>query len=338
MSVKAPISPNTFPDVRMRRLRHHPMVRQLVQETELTTKDLIAPLFIKSGIKNSQPIKTMPGQFQLSIDSLPKEIETLSQLNIGAVLLFGIPENKDSMAKSGYEDNNIIQQAIIKIKQTDPDLLIITDNCLCEYTDHGHCGIMREINNKMDLDNDASLDLIARQALSFAKAGADVIAPSGMLDGAVSAIRQILDRHQFNHMPILSYAAKYASSCYGPFRDAAESTPAFGDRRSYQMDPANSTQALREVALDITEGADIIMVKPALFYLDIISKIKTNHPELPLAAYQVSGEFAMIKAAAAKGYLDEKAVILESLLAIKRAGADMIISYFAKDAAKYLKN
>lgn len=318
--------------IRMRRLRRTKTLRQMVSETQLCPSDFIYPLFIKQGISTRQEIKSMPGQYQLPLSNLGQEIEQLSNLGIPAVILFGIPQHKDSIGSDGCDEYGIIQQAIRAIKQVNQEIIIISDVCFCEYTDHGHCGIIKD----NDVDNDDTLTLLGQQAVSHAIAGADIIAPSGMMDGMVKAIRQALDAANFQHLPILSYAVKYASSFYGPFRDAAEGAPQFGDRKTYQMNPANSNEALREAALDIEEGADMLMVKPAMNYLDIIQRIKQTYPTLPLAAYQVSGEYSMIKLAASQGLLDEEDAMVESLLAIKRAGASLIISYFAKDMCRLL--
>lgn len=312
--------------LRMQRLRKTANLRALLRETQLSAQDFIYPLFIKQGITQKKAISSMPGQFQLCLDDLAQEIDLISDLAIPAVLLFGIPDHKDETGQHACDDNGIIQQATHRIKRLNPDLLIITDLCFCEYLNHGHCGLL---HNKQ-LDNDSTLCQLARQAISHAQAGADIIAPSGMMDGMVKAIRSSLDDASFQHIPILSYSVKYASSFYDPFRDAAEGSPQFGDRRTYQMDPANTDEAIREAALDIDEGADMLMVKPAMNYLDIIYRLKQTYPSLPLAAYQVSGEYSMIKYAAQQGLIDEKKAILESLIAIKRAGANMIISYFAK--------
>ena len=278
----------------------------------------------------------MPGQDQMTVDQLPGEVDSIAKLGIPAVILFGIPEHKDAVGSDAYDPNGIIQQAVRAIKATRPDLLVITDVCFCEFTDHGHCGIICNQHGRTDVDNDATLEILVKEAVAQCQAGADMIAPSGMMDGMIAALRTGLDGAGFNHIPIMSYAAKYASGFYGPFRDAAESTPQFGDRRTYQMDPANGAEALREVSLDVAEGADILMVKPALSYLDVIRRVKEAHPEIPLAAYNVSGEYSMVKAAAANGWIDEKRIALEILTSIKRAGADMILTYFAKDAAKWL--
>lgn len=304
----------------------------MVRETTLSVDDLILPLFVTFGKGKKIAIKSMPGHYQLSVDNLAKEIKEIKTLGIPAVILFGIPEHKDEVGSEAYNPKGIIQQAIKTIKNKAPELMVITDVCMCEYTSHGHCGVIKH----GDVDNDATLELLAKEALSHAKAGADMVAPSDMMDGRVGAIRKILDENNFSHLPIMSYAAKYASAFYGPFREAAESTPEFGDRRSYQMDPANSDEALREVRLDIEEGADIVMVKPALPYLDIIRRIKDEF-KYPVAAYNVSGEFAMIKAAEQLGWMDGERAMMESLVSIKRAGADLILTYFAKEAAKILQ-
>jgi porphobilinogen synthase len=303
----------------------------MVRETKLSPDDFIYPLFVTHGKGVKKEISSMPGNFQQSIDNLVKDCEEVKGLGIPAVLLFGIPEHKDEVGSEAYSDEGIVQHAIKAIKSKLPELIVITDVCLCEYTSHGHCGI---IKNGV-VQNDATLELLAREALSHAKAGADMVAPSDMMDGRVGAIRDILDSEGFHDTPIMSYAAKYASSFYGPFREAAESTPQFGDRRSYQMDAPNSREALREVALDIDEGADIVMVKPALAYLDIIYQVRQQF-NLPVAAYNVSGEFSMIKAAAQMGWIDGERAMMESLIAMKRAGADMILTYFAKEAAALL--
>jgi porphobilinogen synthase len=325
-----------FPTVRMRRLRQHPVLRNLVRETNLSPDDLVFPLFVRPGRGIRKEIPSMPGNFQLSVDRLVDEVGSATELGIKAFILFGIPSRKDATGSSALEDDGIVQQALRALRETFQNgILLVTDECFCEYTDHGHCGVLSERDGQRDLDNDATLPLLAKQCLSHARAGADVVAPSGMLDGMVKAIRTGLDEAGFPTLPIMSYAAKYASGFYGPFRDAAESPPQFGDRSSYQMDPANGDEAMREVALDLAEGADIVMVKPALAYLDIIRRVKDRFG-VPLAAYNVSGEFAMVKAAAQKGWIDEKRVALEILVSIKRAGADMILSYFARDAARWL--
>lgn len=322
--------------VRLRRLRQNEALRTLVRETHLSVQNFICPIFIKQGLTEKKAISSMPGIYQIGLPHLKAEIDEIVSLEIPAVLLFGIPEHKDEKGSAACQDNGIIQEAITEIKRHAPHLLVISDICFCEYTSHGHCGIITEKTGQLDVDNDETLTLLVKQSVSHAKAGTDVIAPSGMMDGMVAAIREGLDREGFQHIPILSYAAKYASSFYGPFREAAEGAPQFGDRRTYQMDPANAREALREVDLDVDEGADMLMVKPALSYLDIIHQTKQRYPEIPLCAYQVSGEYAMIKAAAQCGWLDEKKIALESLLSIKRAGADFIITYFAKVAAKWL--
>ncbi len=326
------MSRSAFPELRMRRLRRTPQLRSLLQENTVAVSDLVLPLFIKAGHNIKNPILSMPGHFQLSLDHLPAEIEEIQTLKIPAVILFGIPEKKDAMGSTALDDNGIVQQAIRLIKKIAPELLVISDLCFCEYTDHGHCGVIHA--DSQTVDNDKTLELLGIQAVSHARAGADIIAPSGMMDGMVRAIRTALDENRFQDIPILSYAVKYASSFYGPFRDAAEGAPKVGDRKTYQMDPANASEALREAALDVAEGADMLMVKPAQTYLDIIYRVKQSFPALPLCAYQVSGEFAMIKAAAEKNWINEKAVMIESLLAIKRAGADFIITYFAKEVAR----
>jgi porphobilinogen synthase len=321
----------------MRRLRHHPLVRELVRETTLSAADLIFPLFVCPGRGLRKEIASMPGNYQLSVDCLVDEVGSSVDLGVRAFIFFGIPTHKDATGSSALDDEGIVQRALRTVKETFKDkALLITDECFCEYTDHGHCGPLTEQGGRRDVDNDATLPLLARQCVSHVRAGADVVAPSGMMDGMVRAIRAGLDDAGFTHVPILSYAAKYASAFYGPFRDAAESPPQFGDRTGYQMDPANGDEALREVALDLAEGADMVMVKPALAYLDIIRRVKERFA-VPVAAYNVSGEFAMVKAAAAKGWIDERRIALEILTGIRRAGADMILTYFARDAARWLK-
>jgi porphobilinogen synthase len=322
-----------FPSTRLRRLRYNNKIRDLVREHELTINDVIYPLFIKEGLEKKQAISAMPGQYQLSLNDLTSEIKEIVALKIPAVILFGIPTHKDATGSEAHNDHGIIQQAIRLIKKTAPELLVITDVCCCEYTRHGHCGLM---DDSGIVDNDQTLTLLQKQVISHVKAGADVVAPSGMIDGMVAAIRHALDDAGFQRTPILSYSVKYASSFYGPFREAAEGTPQFGDRRSHQMDPGNGAEAMREAELDVTEGADMLMVKPALAYLDIIYRLKQQFTGLPICAYHVSGEYSMIKAAAEKGWINEQATALESLLSIKRAGADMIITYFAKDVARWL--
>ncbi len=325
-----------FPTHRPRRLRHHPRLRDMVRENRLTVDDLVYPLFVYHGTNLRREIPSMPGQYQLSLDRLDEAIDEVVELNVPSVLLFGIPEHKDSRGSSSWQESGIVQEAVRRIKSRASELLIITDVCFCEYTDHGHCGPLTEIGGRTDVDNDATLPLLAEQAVSHVRAGADVVAPSGMMDGMVRAIRQGLDTAGFTHIPILSYAAKFASGFYGPFRDAAESTPSFGDRRSYQMDPANGDEALREVALDLAEGADLVMVKPAMAYLDIARRIKDRF-RVPLAAYNVSGEYAMVKAAAQRGWIDERRIVLELLTGFKRAGIDMILTYHALDVARWLR-
>ena len=321
-----------FPAYRPRRLRQSPALRRLVAETHLNVSQLVLPLFARSGKRIRRPITAMPGVFQLSPDELLREAIRAHTLGVPAVLLFGIPDKKDAKASGAYATNGIVQQAVRLLKKELPSLLVITDVCLCEYMEHGHCGIVQ----RGKILNDPTVKLLARAAASHAEAGADIVAPSDMMDGRVRAIRTELDRTGFADTPIMSYAAKFASAFYGPFREAAESVPKFGDRRSYQMDAANTNEAVRETALDIQEGADIVMIKPALAYLDLIYRIKTEFG-YPTAAYAVSGEHAMIKAAAAKGWIDERAVTLESLLAMRRAGADILITYAAADAARWLK-
>jgi porphobilinogen synthase len=326
-----------FPTVRMRRLRYNPAVRRLVSEVRVAPENLVLPLFVRGGKSVRRSIDSMPGHFQLSVDQLEEEIRAAVELRLGGVLLFGIPEHKDAAGSDSYSDGGIVQQAVAAIKRIAPELLVITDVCFCEYTDHGHCGVLNERSGRMDVDNDATLELLARQAVSHARAGADIVAPSGMMDGMVRAIRTGLDTANLSHIPILSYAAKYASAFYGPFRDAAESAPRSGDRRGYQMDPASGAgQALREVELDLAEGADLIMVKPALAYLDVIRDVARAFPGVPLAAYNVSGEYSMIQAAADRGCLDRRAAAMESLLAIRRAGATIILTYWARQAAQWL--
>ncbi len=317
---------------RLRRLRMTESFRSMVRETELSPNDFIYPLFVVPGKGFRKEVKSMPGVFQLSVDETVKECKEVRSLKIPAVILFGIPEHKDEVGSGAYDPNGIVQQAIRAIKKDVPDLTVITDVCLCEYTSHGHCGIVRGD----EIVNDESIELLAKESLTHAEAGADMVAPSDMFDGRVSAIRRVLDENNFQKLPIMSYAAKYASGFYGPFRDAAESTPKFGDRRSHQMDPANSNEALREVEQDILEGADIVMVKPALSYLDVIRRVKDRF-SMPTAAYNVSGEYSMIKAAGRNGWIDEQRVMMEVLTSIKRAGADLILTYFAKDAVRVLK-
>ena len=328
--------PGTFPTTRLRRLRYLPAVRALVQEVQISPSKLILPLFVCSGTKVRKPIASMPGHAQISIDQLGEELSEIQSLCIGGVMLFGIPPEKDARGSDSMSSDGIIQQALREAKKAAPDVLVISDVCFCEYTDHGQCGIVCETRGQTDVDNDKTCELLARQALSHAEAGADIVAPSGMIDGMVGAIRKGLDQGGYQHLPILSYAAKYSSSFYGPFRDAAESTPAAGDRRSHQMDPAVSAdQAVREVALDLAEGADMIMIKPALAYLDVIARVKNCFPGVPLAAYNVSGEYSMVQAAAEKGWIDPQAATLEMLIAIHRAGAQMIVTYAAKDVAHW---
>jgi len=320
-----------YPFYRARRLREKENFRRMVRETTLSVSDLVYPLFVVHGKKIKKEIASMPGNYHLSVDCLVEELKAVADLGVPAVLLFGIPEKKDDVGSEAYDDNGIVQRAIRAIKKADIPLEVITDVCLCEYTNHGHCGVL----SKEKIENDSTLDLLAQMAVSHAKAGADMVAPSDMMDGRVGAIREELDESGFSDLPIMSYAVKYASAFYGPFRDAAQSTPQFGDRRSHQMDPANAREAYREALLDIEEGADIIMVKPALPYLDIIQRLRQEF-DYPIAAYNVSGEYSMIKAAAAKGWIDGERVMMETLPSIKRAGADIILTYFAKEAAEIL--
>jgi porphobilinogen synthase len=329
--------------VRPRRFRASAALRAMVRETTLAPDDFIYPLFVTHGRDVRREVSSMPGVYQWSVDRLAGEVKDVAGLGVPAVLLFGIPETKDPVGLENFAPDGIVQQAIREIKQALPEMVVITDVCLCEYTDHGHCGLLNdgglEVHTRLPTGyvlNDETLDVLARVAVSHAQAGADVVAPSGMMDGMVRAIRSALDGAGFEHLPILSYSAKYASSFYGPFREAAQGAPKFGDRKTHQMDPANAREALREVALDVSEGADMLMVKPALAYLDVIRMVRDRFAELPLAAYNVSGEYAMLKAAAANGWLDEQRTALEVLTSIKRAGADLIITYHAKDAARWL--
>jgi porphobilinogen synthase len=321
-----------FPQTRLRRLRRTPVLRDLVRETRLDPGDFVMPLFIEAGLDGRSPIEAMPGVDRLSINAAVEEAGEIAGLGIPAVLLFGIPDHKDDEGTGAYDDEGIVQLATRAIKQAHPDLLVMTDVCLCEYTSHGHCG---RLTASGEVENDSSVELIARTAVSQARAGADVVAPSDMMDGRISAVRAALDEDGLSDTPIVAYSAKFASAFYGPFREAADSTPAFGDRRAYQMDPANSDEAVREALLDVQEGADVVMVKPALPYLDVIRRVKEK-TRLPVAAYNVSGEYAMIKAASAAGMLDERAAVLEALTSIRRAGADIVITYHAKDAARWL--
>jgi len=330
---------NTSLSRRLRRLRTTPALRAMVRETEINARDFIYPLFVRHGTGRNQ-IRSMPGIFQLSVAEAVREAESAASLGIPAVILFGIPVEKDPIGLENFAENGIVQQAIRAIKREIPEMVVITDVCMCEYTDHGHCGVINT-NSQANLPkgyvlNDPTLDILARTAVSHAEAGADVVAPSGMIDGMVGAIRTALDDTGFENTPILSYAVKYASAFYGPFREAAESPPKFGDRKTHQMDPANVREALRETTLDVAEGTDMLMVKPALPYLDVLYRVRQAHPEVPLVAYNVSGEYSMVKAAAANGWLDECKVVLEALTGIKRAGADLIITYHAKDATRWL--
>ena len=325
-----------FPTHRPRRLRSHPQLRRMVRETVVSTNDLIYPLFAVPGEGIAEEVKSMPGVYQLSVDKIVEEAQEVYDLGIPAIILFGIPDTKDTDATGAWHDCGIVQKATTAVKEAVPDLIVVVDTCLCEYTDHGHCGYLETGDLTGRVLNDPTLELLKKTAVSQGQAGADIIAPSGMMDGFVRAIREGLDAADFQDIPILSYAAKYASAYYGPFRDAADSAPQFGDRRTYQMDPSNRQEALKEIALDIAEGADIVMVKPALAYMDIIHCIK-QHTTLPVAAYNVSGEYAMIKAAAQQGWIDEQAVVMETLTGLKRAGADVILTYFAKDVATWLR-
>ncbi len=321
-----------FPSYRGRRLRRNANIRRMIRETHLHVEDLIYPMFSAFGENIKKEIPSMPGIYQQSIENIVAEAKEVHELGIPAVILFGIPEKKDSVGSDAYSDTGIIQRTIRAIKEAVPELTVITDVCMCEYTDHGHCGLIKD----NDVDNDSTLELLAKEALSHAQAGADIVAPSDMMDGRIAALRDILDENGFEHIPVMSYAVKYASAYYGPFRDAAESTPAFGDRRTYQMDPANRLEALREANQDVAEAADFLMVKPALAYLDVLRELKDNF-DLPLVAYNVSGEYSMVKAAAEKDWIDGDRVMLETLLGMKRAGADLIITYHAKEAARLLQ-
>jgi porphobilinogen synthase len=322
----------SFPLVRMRRLRRTEALREMVAETTLSVNDLIYPMFVLEGKNIVEPVPSMPGIDRYSVDKLVEECKAVAGLGVPAVILFGIPDKKDPLGRGAYDPKGIIPRAVSAIKKALPGLVVVCDVCMCEYTDHGHCGIL----DKEEVHNDATIELLAKASLAYVKAGADIVAPSDMMDGRVIEIRETLDEAGYEHIPVMSYSAKYASAFYGPFRDAAESTPAFGDRRSYQMDPRNVLEALRECELDVIEGADMLMVKPALPYLDVIAKVREEF-DLPLAAYNVSGEFAMLKAAAANGWLDYDRVMLEALTSIKRAGADLILTYHAKEAATLLK-
>ena len=342
MPPSSPIRYPAYPVSRPRRLRLTPALRRMVRETVLTPQDFIYPLFVRHGANVQNEIPSMPGQYQWSVDRLPEQAEEIARLGISSVILFGIPAHKDPLGLENFAPDGIIQQAIQMIKAAVPELVVVTDVCLCEYTDHGHCGLL---NTGADARphlpegyvlNDATLKVLGKVALSHAEAGTDIVAPSGMMDGMVGAIRAALDGAGFEHTPILSYAVKYASAFYGPFREAAQGAPQFGDRKSHQMDPANTREALREAALDVAEGTDMLMVKPALPYLDVIHQVHTAFPELPTVAYNVSGEYAMLKAAAANGWLDERSVVLETLTAIKRAGADLIVTYHARQVAGWL--
>ena len=330
--------PGSFPQSRPRRLRHNPLLRAMVRQTRLSVDDLIEPIFLRPGTGVRNPVSSMPGVFQVSPDMAVEQVRGALDFGIKAFLLFGIPPVKDSRGDCALEDDNIVQVGLRALRDAFGDsIVIVTDECFCEYTDHGHCGILSERTGRLDLDNDANLTRLAAQCVSHARAGADIVAPSGMLDGMIGAIRRGLDAAGYSHTPIMSYAVKFASAYYGPFRDAAESPPQFGDRGSYQMDPGNRDEALRELALDLGEGADMVMVKPALAYLDIVRAVR-ERCTVPVVAYNVSGEYAMVKAAAAQGWIDERRVVLETLLGMRRAGADLIISYHARDAARWLES
>jgi porphobilinogen synthase len=322
-----------FPTQRLRRLRANPLIRAMVRETTLDVRDLVYPMFVVPGRGVARAIASMPGIFQLSVDRAVAEAREARELGIPAIILFGIPQHKDAVGSEAYDPSGVIPQAVRAIRESVPDLVVITDVCLCEYTDHGHCGVLRG----EEVDNDPTLELLAREAVCHARAGAHMVAPSDMMDGRVAAIRRALDAEGLENVPILSYAAKYASGFYGPFREAAESAPRFGDRRGYQMDPANGDEALREIALDLEEGADIIMVKPALAYLDVIRRARERFPGVPIAAYNVSGEYAMLQAAAERGWIEGERVTMEILTAIRRAGANFVLTYSAKDAARILR-
>lgn len=325
-----------YPYLRLRRLRQNSILREMVQETSISVKDLIYPLFVVEGKNIKKEIPSMPDVFNLSIDKLIEECKKVEELGIPAIILFGIPDKKDEKGSSAYSPDGIIQKAVRKIKKEKLNLIIITDVCLCEYTSHGHCGILKKGRYGTEVDNDKTLEVLAKEALSHVEAGADMIAPSDMMDGRVLAIREALDDKGFTSIPIMAYSAKFASAFYGPFREAAQSAPSFGDRKGYQMDYSNGDEALREVELDIEEGADIVMVKPALSYMDIIWRVKERFG-VPVACYNVSGEYSMVKAASSLGYIDEKKIVMEMLISMKRAGADIILTYFAKDVARYLK-
>jgi porphobilinogen synthase len=325
-----------FPVYRPRRLRQSPALRALIRETELSVSHLVQPLFVREGARGRKPINSMPGQFQLSVDELVKEAERTQKLGVPAVILFGIPEKKDDKASGAYAANGIVPKSVRALKKELPELIVICDVCLCEYMSHGHCGVVKKSGRDYHIDNDATLSLLAKASVAYAEAGADIVAPSDMMDGRVAAIRTALDEAGFVETPIMSYAAKFASAFYGPFREAAESPPQFGDRKTYQMDFSNAEEALREVALDIEEGADIVMVKPALAYMDLIRRVKERFGH-PVACYSVSGEYAMVKAASERDWLDEKQIVLEMLTGFRRAGADIILTYWAADVARWLK-
>ncbi len=326
----------SFPESRPRRLRRTPTLRRMVRETTLSVDNLIFPLFVKAGKGLREEISSLPGQYHFSVDELAREAETIAKLGIPGVILFGLPEKKDEVGSESWHPDGVVQRAIRALKKTVPDLIVAVDACFCEYTTHGHCGVVLQgKKGPPELDNDATLENLGRLAVSYAQAGADVVAPSGMMDGAIGFLRDSLDEAEFPDTILMAYAAKYASAYYGPFRDAADSTPAFGDRRGYQMDPANIREAIREVALDVDEGADLIMVKPALAYLDVISEVRGEF-DVPIAAYNVSGEYSMLKAAAQRGWINHDAAMMETLVSIRRSGADLILTYHAKEAAALL--
>jgi porphobilinogen synthase len=326
-----------FPNVRLRRLRQHPIVRDLIRETELNLNDLVHAIFIKGEEGEKNPISSMPGHYQIPLSQLDKEIEEIVSLGIKSLMVFGVPSFKDAIGSDSFSDDGIMQKAIRQIRKLAPELLIISDICLCQYTDHGHCGVMDDHTGCMDLNNDKTLEVLVKQSISHVKAGANMLAPSGMVDGLITTLRQGLDKVGFTHIPLMGHTAKYASAMYGPFRQATEGEPQFGDRSTYQMDPANGQEALREAAMDVIEGADILLIKPAHTYLDVIYRVKEAYPQIPLCAYHPSAEFSMIKAAAANGWINEKKVVFEVLTSIKRAGADFMVTYYTKEVAQWLR-
>ncbi len=328
----------TFPTVRLRRLRQHPVIRDLIRETELNLDDLVHAIFIKGDKGDKQPVLSMPGHYQIPLSKLDEEIEEIVNLGIKSIMIFGVPSTKDAYGSDSFDDQGIMQKAIRQIKKLAPDLLIISDICFCQYTDHGHCGFMDDHHGCIDLNNDKPLELLVKQSISHVQAGANMLAPSGMIDGAVITLRRALDEAGFEHIPLMGHTVKYSSAMYGPFRQATEGAPKYGDRSRYQMDPANGNEALREAAVDIMEGADILLIKPAHTYLDIIYRVKQTYPHIPLCAYHPSAEFSMIKAAAEKGWINEKRVVFEVLTSIKRAGADFIVNYYTKEVARWIIN